>query len=80
MAQAIKASGVPVRVEPAQFEAVVARTRAPLVVTSTGGLFTTKYQYLTSYKGLAFFANSPSPIPLPGDVELIVVGTILIPG
>jgi hypothetical protein len=80
IAQAIKASGVLVRVEPAQFEAIVGRTRAPLVVTATGGLFTTNYQYLTSYKGLAFFTKSPSLIPLPGDAELIVAGKIVIPG
>jgi len=68
IAQAIRASGVLVRVEPREFEAIVGRTKAPLVVTATGGLFTTNYQYLTSYKGLAFFTYSEAPVPLPGDL------------
>jgi hypothetical protein len=45
-----------------------------------GGLFTTNYQYLTSYKGLAFFTKSPSQIPLPGDAELISAGELGIRG
>jgi hypothetical protein len=53
IAEAIKASGVLVRVKPTQFEAIVGRSQAPLVVTSTGRVFSTRYQYLTSYKGLA---------------------------
>jgi hypothetical protein len=61
IAQAIKASGVLVRVEPAQFEAIVGRTRAPLVVTATGGLFTTNYQYLTAKRDSRF---SRSPLRL----------------
>jgi hypothetical protein len=80
IANAIKASGVLVRVEPAEFEAIVGRTKAPLVVTATGGLFSTKYHYLTSYKGLAFFTYSDSQLPLPGDVELVVAKKIVIPG
>jgi hypothetical protein len=80
IAQAIKASGVLVRVEPAEFEAIVGRTKAPLVVTAKGGLFSTNYQYLTSYKGLAFFTYSDAQLPLPGDVEVIVAKKILIPG
>jgi hypothetical protein len=81
VAQAIKASGVLVRVEPAEFLRIVQRQPGLLVVHATGGLFRTHYHYLTSYKGLAFFAKSPSPLTLPADCETIpAAGGIWIPG
>ena len=81
VAQAIKASGVLVRVEPAEFLRIVQRQPGLLVVHATGGLFRTNYQYLTSYKGLAFFAKSPEPLTLPADCETIpAAGGIWIPG
>jgi hypothetical protein len=48
VAQAIKASGVLVRVEPTEFLRVLQRQQEPLVVHATGGFFSTYYQYLTS--------------------------------
>ncbi len=80
IAQAIKASGVIVRVEPNEFERILARQDSPLVVTAQGGFFSTNYQYLTSYKGLAFFAQSPTPLSLSSNTEVIVAKTIWIPG
>ena len=59
IAQAIKASGVVVQVEPGEFLGIVQRQQAPLVVHATGGFLKTNYKYLTSYKGLAFFTKSP---------------------
>jgi hypothetical protein len=50
--QAAKASGVIVRMEPSDFVEILTRQKEPLVVRATGGLITTNYQYLTSYKGL----------------------------
>jgi hypothetical protein len=79
-ANAIKASGVLVRLEPAEFLRLLQRQPAPLVVTATARLFRTSYQYLTSYKGLAFFTKSPTPLPLPNGCELIPAGSIAIPG
>ena len=78
--QAIRASGVIVRVAPEEFRAVLARSEAPLVVTATGGFFSRNYQYLTSYKGLAFFAKSPDPLELPAAVEIVSARKIWIPG
>ena len=79
IAQAIKACGVIVRVEPQEFLAILARAEAPLVVTARGGLFSKNYQYLTSYKGLAFFAKSSDPLELPASVEVIRSSKIWIP-
>lgn len=77
MVQAIKASGVIVKVEPEAFLKILKKDA--LVVTATGGFIGTNYQYLTGYKGLAFFTKSPRPLQLP-DVEIITAKQIWIPG
>ena len=79
IAQAIKASGVIVRVEPQNFAVILARAEAPLVVLAQSGWPKKTYQYLMSYKGLAFFAKSPEPLALPEAAELIVAEKIWIP-
>ena len=80
IAQATKASGVIVRIEPHELSGILERQEAPLVVHATGGFLTTNYQYLTSYKGLAFFTKSPMPIDLPRGTELVKATKIWIPG
>ena len=80
IAQAIKASGAIVRVEPNDFMLVLSRNKNPLVVSAQGGILRTNYQYLTAYKGLVFFTQSPAPLLLPSEVELIAAGKIWIPG
>lgn len=76
---AIKASGVVVRVSPADFIQVISRTDAPLVVVSRGGVIKKHYRYLTSYKGLAFFARSPDALVLPPRAEIVGAEAISIP-
>ena len=80
IAEAIKASGVLVRVKPYEFMKILSRAEDPLVVCAQGGIFTTNYQYLMSYKGLAFFTKTLEPIELPAGVELVTAGSISIPG
>jgi len=80
IAQAIKASGVLVRIAPEDFLEIIGRQQAPLIVSSTGGFFSTNYQYLSSYKGLAFFTKSPEPLPFPRGAEIVVARKIWIPG
>ena len=79
IANAIKASGVIGRVSPGDFANILRRVENPLVVYSQGGFFTTKHQYLTSYKGLAFYAKSPNQIDLPKSAEVIIARGIWIP-
>ena len=79
IAQAIRASGVIVRVAPGGFRAILQRQDGPLVVHATGGFFNTNYQYLTSYKGLAFFTKSEYPMSLPAGTELVRAKKIWIP-
>jgi hypothetical protein len=79
IANAIKASGAVVRVTPENFQRVLAKAERPLVVLSTGGFFSKNYQYLTSYKGFAFFTKSGSPLELPPKIETVIADKIWIP-
>jgi hypothetical protein len=80
MIQAAKASGVIVRIEPSDFAALAAKVGDPLVVASRGGFFNKYFDYLMSYKGLAFYTRSPDSISLPSKVELVTATKIWIPG
>jgi hypothetical protein len=79
IAQAIKASGVLVRLDPAEFMKIVGRLQDPLVVVATGGLFTKNYQYLVGYKGLAFYTKSAESLQLPVTAEVIAAKSIWTP-
>jgi hypothetical protein len=80
IAQAIKASGVIVQVEPDDFLNILNRQKAgALVVHALGGFFSTNYRYLTSYKGLAFFTKASEPLELPAGTELIQAKAIWVP-
>ena len=80
IAQAIKASGVVIRVDPTNFVAILARADAPLVVHAPGGLFSKAHRYLTSYKGLAFTTGTSQLLDLPPRAELIEARQIWTPG
>ena len=79
IAKAIKASGVIVRVSPDDFQSLLVRAKDALVVQAEGGLFSTKYSYLVSYKGFAFFTQSSEPILLPAHIEAIRAAKIWVP-
>jgi len=79
LANAIKANGVIVRLEPAEWLKVLKRTENPLVVIARGGVFRRSYRYLTGYRGLAFYTTSEQPLVLPGRAELISAKSISIP-
>jgi len=55
------------------------KMKNPLVIHAVGGVFGRKYSYLTSYKGLAFYVQSKTPIHLPSDAEIIMAKSIWIP-
>jgi hypothetical protein len=79
IAQAIKASGVVLRLNRDEFCKILLRMADPLVVVAEGGLFQTRYEYLISYKGLAFFTKSKTPLELPSGAEVVEAGRIWIP-
>ena len=80
IAQAIKASGVLVRLQPEEFSKILCRAKDPLVVTASRKWIGPKYQYLISYKGLAFFTGSKAPLALPSGCEVVTAQSINIPG
>jgi hypothetical protein len=80
MAQALKASGTIVKVGTEDFLKILKKNKDPLVVMAKGGIFKTNYQYLTGYKGLAFFTKSGTPLTLPSDAEVIASREIWMPG
>jgi hypothetical protein len=80
IANGIKASGVLVRLEPGEFNKILGRIPDPLIVTAQGGFFVHSFQYLTSYKGLAFFTKSPVALEMPNGAEIITAQSIFIPG
>ena len=78
--KAIKASGVIVHVEPAEFTNILRKVDQPLIVYSPPRLLMRRHQYLTSYKGLAFFTRSAEQIDLPRNVEVVVARSVWMPG
>ena len=78
--QAIKASGVIVSIEPGEFSKLMNLAKDPLIVIAEGGIFRKNYQYMMSYKGLAFFTKSHVRLSLPGSAELVNAGRIWAPG
>ena len=80
IANAIKASGAIVKVEPEDFLRILGRMEEPLVVRARNAFLGATFKYLTSYKGLAFFTKSPEELHLPGKAEVILAKKIWIPG
>jgi len=79
IAQAIKASGAIVSVEPNEFTTILSRTEKPVVVVAISGFRKKRYQYLTGYKGFVFYTKSNDPLSLTSDTELIAAKKIWIP-
>ena len=80
IANAVKASGTVVRVEPEEFAKLLTRVESPLVIYTQGGVISTNHQYLISYKGFAFYTKSDEEIELPKTAEVVIADKIWIPG
>jgi hypothetical protein len=76
---AIKACGTVITVGPLEFCRILSQTDNPLIVFSKGGLLSKHYKYLTSYRGLAFYCKTPTPLEIPADAELSAANMISIP-
>lgn len=79
LANAIKACGTVVRLEPSEFQRILSLQEKPLIVRTVGGLFSKSYKYLTSYRGLAFHCKSPTELRVPEGSELINAKKMSIP-
>lgn len=80
IANAVKASGTVVRIEPEEFLKILKKVDAPLVIYAEGGMISTNYQYMVSYKGFAFYCKADDPIQLPRKAEVVIADKIWIPG
>jgi hypothetical protein len=80
IANAIKASGTVVKIEPDEFVKILNKVEAPLVVYAEGGMISTNYQYMVSYKGFAFYTKADEQINLPKNAEVVITDKIWIPG
>ena len=76
---AVKACGTIITVGPIEFTEMLAQSDSPLVVYAEGGLFTRHFRYVTSYRGLAFYCKSQTPLEVPRGAEIIVANRIAIP-
>ena len=75
---AVKASGVVVRMEPEDFFLILKKVETPLVVIGRS-MFRKHHQYLTSYRGLAFFTTSSKELVLPPRTEVVRAKSISFP-
>ena len=80
IADAIKASGTLVRIEPDKFARILQKVEDPLVIYAQGGLFSKNHQYLISYRGFAFYTKTDNQIDLPRKTEVVIARKIWIPG
>lgn len=71
IANAIKACGTLIRVEPQEFLKIIEKQDQPLVVIKSSGFFSNSIKYLTSYKGLAFHCKSQTELRIPQNAEVI---------
>ena len=78
MANALKAMGVIIFVEPQEFLTILEKSEKPVVVYSPSGLLS-KYKYLTSYKGFTFFTKSKEALVIPGSAEIVTAKKISVP-
>lgn len=78
--EATKASGTIISVPPEGFLEILRKNETPLVVVASGGVFGKKYDYLTSYKGLAFYTRSGEQLQLPSRAEIVSAKRIWVPG
>ena len=76
---ATRATGVIVHVDAGDFQALIKRAVEPMILVARGGVFKKHYQYMTTYKGLAFFTRSDRPLEFAGRHEKIMVKKLWIP-
>ncbi len=79
VANAVKASGSLVKLEEKDFARILEKARSGLVVHASSGVFSTKHQYLVSYKGFTFFHVCREPVRIPDGFEIIEAKSIWMP-
>jgi hypothetical protein len=78
-ANAVKAMGGIVQLEPEDFQRLVQRIDDALVVTAETRFLGTRYQYITGHPGLVFYAKSREPLRLGSRAEVVRARRIAMP-
>ena len=79
IAAATKASGAIIRMTAEEFKRILNKRTDPVIVTAMTGVFKKKHQYLTNYKGLFFYTETPEALMLPNKAEVILAKRIWVP-
>ena len=79
IAEAIKASGAIVQVEPEDFLKLIDKAENPLVVISKEGVIGHHFKYIFGFKGLAFYTKSKEPLQFDSAVETVAARKIWLP-
>lgn len=79
IAQAIKASGAIIDMEPKEFQRIVSRMDSGIVVQTLGGFRKNKHEYLAAYGGLIFHTKSEQRMSFPSGVEVVWAKKIWVP-
>jgi len=79
MAQATKASGAIVDMEPEDFLTILSHCEKPLLVVSRGGFLDRSFRYLFGHKGFVFHTKTRTELMLPSRVEIVAAKNIWIP-
>jgi hypothetical protein len=80
--QAKVAMGMLVRVAPDEFQRLVERQDNPLVVRAAKRkvlFFEIPWRYMTPYRGLAFWTQSPTPLSFRPEIEFVEAEQIYVP-
>jgi hypothetical protein len=79
IANAIKANGAIVQVEPAEFQKIVSKIDKPLIVVAPPGFLSKKTKYMTNYRGFFFYTQTETEPGFPSDAEFVHSKKIWIP-
>lgn len=80
IAQAIKASGAIVRMEPNDFLQIVGRADEAIIVMATSKVFgKVSYKYITNYRGLTFYTKSSSQLSFGASALMVSAKAIWVP-
>ena len=79
VAQAIKASGAIVDLEPEEFQRILGRMESGLVIQTLGGFRKKTHEYLAAHAGFIFHTKSAQRLSLPSGVTTVWARKIWVP-
>ena len=80
IANAVKASGVLVRLDQTDFITILSRVKDPLIVYAQQKFLKITHQYMVSHKGFVFYTKVHEELLLPAGAEVVRANKIWIPG